>query len=71
MAIEKDAEKILEEFSKTLDKVPELDGTYYITDNLNLNREDESEQNDSAKIVRNARTDKDGNVVVKKAEWTG
>ncbi len=24
MAIEKDAEKILEEFSKTLDKVPEL-----------------------------------------------
>ncbi len=71
MAIEKDAEKILEEFSKTLDKVPELEGTYYITDNLNLNREDESEQNDSEKIVRNARTDKDGNVVVKKAEWTG
>lgn len=71
MAIEKDAEKILEEFSKTLDKVPELEGTYYITDNLNLNREDESEQNDSAKIVRNARTDKDGNIVVKKAEWTG
>ena len=62
MAIEKDAEKILEEFSKTLDKVPELEGTYYITDNLNLNREDESEQNDSTKIVRNARTDKDGNV---------
>ena len=71
MAIEKDAETILEEFSKTLDKVPELEGTYYITDNLNLNREDESEQNDSTKIVRNARTDKDGNVVVKKAEWTG
>ena len=71
MAIEKDAEKILEEFSKTLDKVPELEGTYYITDNLNLNREDEAEQNDSTKIVRNARTDKDGNVVVKKAEWTG
>ena len=71
MAIEKDAEKILEEFWKTLDKVPEFEGTYYITDNLNLNREDESEQNDSEKIVRNARTDKDGNIVVKKAEWTG
>ena len=71
MAIEKDAEKILEEFSKTLDKVPEWEGTYYITYNLNLNREDESEQNDASKIVRNARTDKDGNVVVKKAEWTG
>ena len=71
MAIEKDAEKILEEFSKTLDKVPELEGTYYITDNLNLNREDEAEETDASKIVRNARTDKDGNVVVKKAEWTG
>ena len=71
MTKKKDAEKILEEFSKTLDKVPELEGTYYITDNLNLNREDESEQNDSEKIVRNARTDKDGNIVVKKAEWTG
>ena len=71
MAIEKDAEKILEEFSKTLDKVPELEGTYYITDNLNLNRDDESEEKDPSKIVRNARTDKDGNVVVKKAEWTG
>ena len=71
MAIEKDAEKILEEFSKTLDKVPELEGTYYITDNLNLNREDEAEEKDATKIVRNARTDKDGNVIVKKAEWTG
>jgi aspartyl-tRNA(Asn)/glutamyl-tRNA(Gln) amidotransferase subunit C len=71
MAIEKDAEKILEEFSKTLDQVPELEGTYYITDNLNLNRDDESEEKDASKIVRNARTDKDGNVVVKKAEWTG
>ncbi len=69
MAIEKDAEKILEEFSKTLDQVPELEGTYYITDNLNLNREDESEEKDSSKIVRNARTDKDGNVIVKRAEW--
>ena len=71
MAIEKDAEKILEEFSKTLDQVPELEGTYYITDNLNLNREDESEEKDPSKIVRNARTDKDGNVIVKRAEWTG
>ncbi len=65
MAIEKDAEKILEEFSKTLDQVPELEGTYYITDNLNLNRDDESEEKDPSKIVRNARTDKDGNVIVK------
>ena len=69
MAIEKDAEKILEQFSKSLDDVPELEGTVYITDNLNLNREDESIQTDSTKIVRNARTDKDGNVIVKRADW--
>ena len=69
MAIEKDAEKILEQFSKALDDVPELEGTVYITDNLNLNREDESIQTDSTKIVRNARTDKDGNIIVKRADW--
>ena len=40
-----------------------------ITDNLNLNREDESEEKDPSKIVRNARTDKDGNVIVKRADW--
>ncbi len=69
MAIEKDAEEILEKFSKALDDVPELEGTVYITDNLNLNRNDESEQFDSTKIVRNAKTDKKGNVIVKKADW--
>ncbi len=40
--IEKDAEEILEKFSKTLDTIPDLEETYYITDNLNLNREDKS-----------------------------
>jgi len=69
MAIEKDAEKILEKFSKTLESVPDLEGTYYITDNLNLNRKDESIEKNPEKIVRNAKTDKDGNVVVKKADW--
>lgn len=59
----------MEQFSKALDDVPELEGTVYITDNLNLNREDESIQTDSTKIVRNARTDKDGNVIVKRADW--
>ena len=28
-----------------------------------------TEEKDASKIVRNARTDKDGNVIVKKAEW--
>ncbi|WP_413824897.1 Asp-tRNA(Asn) amidotransferase subunit GatC [Methanobrevibacter sp. UBA337] len=67
--IEKDAEKILENFSKSLDTIPDLEETYYITDNLNLERKDESHPQDSARIVRNTKTDKDGNVVVKKADW--
>lgn len=33
MKIEKEAEKILEEFSKALEGVPELEETYYIVDN--------------------------------------
>ncbi|MBX7077281.1 MAG: Asp-tRNA(Asn) amidotransferase subunit GatC [Methanobacteriaceae archaeon] len=67
--IEKDAEEILEKFSKTLDTIPDLEETYYITDNLNLNREDKSNPQDATKIVRNTKTDKDGNVIVKKADW--
>ncbi|MDD2644334.1 MAG: Asp-tRNA(Asn) amidotransferase subunit GatC [Methanobacteriaceae archaeon] len=67
--IEKDAEKILENFSKSLDTIPDLEETYYITDNLNLERKDEAHPQDSARIVRNTKTDKDGNVVVKKADW--
>lgn len=69
MKIEKEAEQILEEFSKTLETIPDLEETYYITDNLNLVRDDESIEQDSTKIVRNAKTDKNGNIVVKKADW--
>ena len=36
MSIEKDAEKIIDEFSKTLDNIPDSEETWYITDNLNL-----------------------------------
>ncbi|MDR0912634.1 MAG: Asp-tRNA(Asn) amidotransferase GatCAB subunit C, partial [Methanobrevibacter sp.] len=35
MKIEKDAEKILEEFSKTLNSIPNLEETHYIVDNVN------------------------------------
>ena len=38
MEIKEDAEKILNEFSKTLDSIPDLEETYYITDNINLTR---------------------------------
>ncbi len=70
MEIKEDAEKILKEFSKTLEAIPDLEETYYITDNLNLTRKDESVLKDSSKILRNAKTDKNGNLVVKKADWT-
>ena len=35
MKIEKDAENILNKFSKTLENIPDLEETWYITDNLN------------------------------------
>ena len=36
MTIEKDAEDIIEKFSKILEDIPDSDETWYITDNLNL-----------------------------------
>lgn len=70
MTIEKDAEDIIEKFSKTLENIPDSDETWYITDNLNLTREDESHEKNPEKILRNAHIDKDGNLIVKKADWT-
>ena len=70
MSIEKDAEEIIENFSKTLENIPDSDETWYITDNLNLTREDESHEKNSEKILRNANIDKEGNLVVKRADWT-
>jgi aspartyl-tRNA(Asn)/glutamyl-tRNA(Gln) amidotransferase subunit C len=69
MKIEKDAEKILEEFSKTLNSIPNLEETHYIVDNVNLVRKDVSHEKNPEKIMKNAKTDKDGNVIVKKADW--
>ena len=70
MTIEKDAEDIIEEFSKILEDIPDSDETWYITDNLNLTREDESREKNPEKILRNANIDKDGNLIVKRADWT-
>jgi len=69
MKIEKDGEKILKDFSKTLESIPDLEETHYIVDNVNLTRSDKVEAQNSEKILKNARTDKDGKVLVKKAEW--
>ncbi|MBQ6350336.1 MAG: Asp-tRNA(Asn) amidotransferase subunit GatC [Methanobrevibacter sp.] len=70
MTIEKDAEDIIEKFSKILEDIPDSDETWYITDNLNLTREDEAHKKNPEKILRNANIDKDGNLKVKIADWT-
>ena len=67
--IEKDAENILNKFSKTLENIPDLEETWYITDNLNLTREDKSHEKHPEKILRNAHIDKEGKLVVKRADW--
>ena len=52
MTIEKDAEDIIEKFSKILEDIPDSDETWYITDNLNLTRDDESHLKNPEKILR-------------------
>ena len=49
MTIEKDAEDIIEKFSKILEDIPDSDETWYITDNLNLTRKDESHEKNECK----------------------
>ena len=70
MTIEKDAEDIIEKFSKILEDIPDSDETWYITHNLNLTREDKSQAKNPEKILRNAKIDKEGNLIVRKADWT-
>lgn len=70
MKIEKEAEKILEEFSKALEEVPELEETHYIVDNLNRTREDRAEKTNPEKILKNAPVDDEGNIIVERGEWT-
>lgn len=69
MKIEKDAEKILDEFSKVLSDIPESDDLDFIVDNLNLSREDVAVEKNSEKILRNAKTNDEGYIIAKKAHW--
>jgi len=71
LKIEKEAEEILKKFSEALQDIPELEETYYIVDNLNREREDQSQEKDSTKILINAQVDDDGNFIVEKSKWTG
>ena len=69
MKIEKEAEIILEKFSKVLENIPELEETHYIVDNVNLSREDEGQDKNPEKILRNAHVDEEGNLIAEKGKW--
>ena len=69
MKIEKEAEIILEKFSKALEDIPDLEETHYMVDNVNLCREDAARDKKPDKILRNANIDEEGNVVVEKGKW--
>ncbi|RAP51941.1 MAG: asparaginyl/glutamyl-tRNA amidotransferase subunit C [Methanosphaera sp. SHI613] len=70
MEIEKEAENILNKFSKVLDEIPDLEETQYLVDNLNRTRLDENEESHPDKILRNAHVDKNNSVVAEKGKWT-
>ena len=70
MKIEKEAEIILQKFSKALADIPELEETHYMVDNVNLSRDDVAEDKNPEKIIRNAQIDEEGNIIVEKGKWT-
>ncbi len=69
MEIEKEAENILNKFSKALEQIPDLEETQYIVDNLNRTRDDEKVSKNPDKILRNARVDKKGSIIAEKGKW--
>ena len=69
MKIEKEAELILQKFSKALENIPELEETHYMVDNVNLNRDDAGQDKNPEKILRNTRVDEQGNLIVEKGKW--
>ena len=69
LKIEKEAEIILEKFSRALENISELEETHYIVDNINLTREDKAEEKDPEKILRNSNIDEDGNLRAEKGKW--
>lgn len=69
MKIEKEAEEILQKFSKVLENIPDLEETHYMVDNVNLTREDRAEDKNPEKIMENTNVDEDGNLIVEKGKW--
>jgi aspartyl-tRNA(Asn)/glutamyl-tRNA(Gln) amidotransferase subunit C len=69
LKIEKEAEIILQKFSKALANIPELEETHYMVDNVNLSRSDVAEDKNPDKIIRNAQVDEYGNIIAEKGKW--
>jgi aspartyl-tRNA(Asn)/glutamyl-tRNA(Gln) amidotransferase subunit C len=69
LKIEKEAEIILEKFSRVLENIPDLEETHYIVDNVNLSREDVGRDKNPEKILRNANVDEEGNLIAEKGKW--
>jgi aspartyl-tRNA(Asn)/glutamyl-tRNA(Gln) amidotransferase subunit C len=69
LKIEKEAEQILEKFSEALKDIPDLEETHYMVDNVNLTRDDVAETKDPERILRNAHTYEDGNIISEKGKW--
>jgi aspartyl-tRNA(Asn)/glutamyl-tRNA(Gln) amidotransferase subunit C len=69
LKIEKEAEEILQKFSKVLENIPDLEETHYMVDNVNLTREDRAEDKNPEKIMENTNVDEDGNLIVEKGKW--
>ncbi|BDZ71208.1 Asp-tRNA(Asn) amidotransferase subunit GatC [Methanobacterium petrolearium] len=69
MKIEKEAEKILQNFSEALKDIPDLEETHYMVDNVNLSREDCAEDKNPEKIMHNTHVDEEGNLIVEKGKW--
>lgn len=69
MKIEKEAEIILEKFSDALKDIPDLEETHYMVDNVNMTREDVGEEKNPEKILRNAHTDENCNIIAEKGKW--
>jgi len=71
LKIEKEAETILKKFSEALKDIPDLEETHYMVDNVNLSRDDIAEDKNPEKILRNAHTDENGNIIAEKGKWVG
>ncbi|HDN83082.1 MAG TPA: Asp-tRNA(Asn) amidotransferase subunit GatC [Candidatus Altiarchaeales archaeon] len=69
--IEVEGIKLIEEFSKILEKIPEIEETYYVIDLKNILRDDKAAKLDDSfhgKLLRLAPKKDDGYIIAEKQE---